>query len=86
VLGLCDDGSGEVLCYDALADEELTAALLAVASGGSQRATRVRLVQSLVSHASLVYDERLFMKSYRVLEPAPRPEIEVLLSLDAVGF
>ena len=46
----------------------------------------MRVVQSLVSHASLVYDERLFMKSYRVLEPAPRPEIELLLRLDEVGF
>ncbi len=86
VLGMCDDGSGEVLCYDALADEELSTGLLAVASGGREGARRVRLVQSLVSHASLVYDERLFMKSYRVLEPAPRPEIELLLRLDAVGF
>jgi len=39
-----------------------------------------------VSHASLVYDERLFMKSYRVLEPAPRPEIELMVRLDEVGF
>jgi len=86
VLGVCDDGAGEVLCYDALADEELATGLLAVASAGHESARRVRLVQSLVSHASLVYDERLFMKSYRVLEPAPRPEIELLLKLDEVGF
>jgi predicted trehalose synthase len=86
VLGMCDDGSGDVLCYDALADEELSTGLLAVASAGRQSARRVRLVQSLVSHASLVYDERLFMKSYRVLEPAPRPEIELMVRLDEVGF
>ncbi len=86
VLGLCDDGSGDVLCYDALADEELATGLLVVATAGSQSAKRARLVQSLVSHASLVYDERLFMKSYRVLEPAPRPEIELLARLDEVGF
>jgi len=86
VLGMCDDGSGDVLCYDALADEELSAGLLAVASAGYESARRARLVQSLVSHASLVYDERLFMKSYRVLEPAPRPEIELMLRLDEVGF
>jgi len=86
VLGMCDDGSGDVLCYDALADEELSTELLVVASAGAQRARRVRLVHSLVSHASLVYDERLFMKSYRVLEPAPRPEIELMMRLDEVGF
>ena len=86
VLGMCDDGSGDVLCYDALADEELATGLLAVASSGCESARRVRLVQSLASHASLVYDEHLFMKSYRVLEPAPRPEIELMLRLDEVGF
>jgi len=86
VLGICDDGSGEVLCYDAFADEELSAGLLAIASAGRESARRVRLVQSLVSHASLVYDERLFMKCYRVLEPAPRQEVELLLRLDEVGF
>ena len=73
VLGMCDDGSGDVLCYDALADEELSTELLVVASAGAARARRVRLVHSLVSHASLVYDERLFMKSYRVLSPRHGP-------------
>ena len=28
VLGMCDDGPDEVLCYDALADEELSTRLL----------------------------------------------------------
>ena len=86
VLGMCDDGAGDVLCYDALADEELATRLLAVASAGAKTANRVRLVHSLVSHASLVYDEYLFMKCYRVLEPAPRPEVELLGKLDEVGF
>src|ERR1035438_154417 len=31
VLGMCSDGVGDVLCYDALADDELSADLLAVA-------------------------------------------------------
>ncbi len=57
-----------------------------VATAGRESAKRVRLVHSLVSHASLVYDEHLFMKSYRVLEPAPRPEIELMLRLEEVGF
>jgi len=81
VLGMCSDGGGDVLCYDALADEELSRGLLAFATAGRESAKRVRLVHSLASHASLVYDEHLFMKSYRVLEPAPRPEIELMLRL-----
>jgi len=83
---MCSDGGGDVLCYDALADEELSRGLLAFATAGRESAKRVRLVHSLASHASLVYDEHLFMKSYRVLEPAPRPEIELMLRLEEVGF
>ncbi len=86
VLGTGSDGSGEVLVYDALADPELCLELLEAASGGAEHAERARLVESLVSHASLVYDERLFMKCYRVIEPRPRPEIEMLAGLDRVGF
>lgn len=86
VLGICDDAGSDVVAYDALCDEELALVLLGVASRGTERADRCRVVQSLVSHASLVYDERLFMKSYRVLEPAPRPEVELLSELDRVGF
>ena len=86
VLGMCDDGAGDVLCYDALADDDLSTSLLEVASAGQERAQRVRLVQSLVSHASLVYDERLFMKCYRVLEPAPRAEVDLVYRLHEIGF
>lgn len=80
------DGAGEVLLYDALADEALLRVLLSVASSGAAGGERARLVESLTSHASVVYDDRLFMKLYRVLEPSPRAEVEVLTRLDEVGF
>jgi hypothetical protein len=86
VLGVLEDGGVPVLVYDALCDPELALGLLERVAKGRERARSVRSVRSLVSHASLVFDERLFMKCYRVLEPAPRPEVEVLLQLDAVGF
>ena len=86
VLGVAHDDDGEVVCYDALADDELALELLRVASSSGQSAARVRVVQSLASHASLVFDERLFMKCYRVLEPSPRPEVELLWKLDGAGF
>jgi maltokinase len=86
VLGPAADGSGEVLVYDALADAELVVGLLAAASQGAEQARRGRVVQSLVSHSSLVYDDRLLMKCYRVIEPRPRPEIEMVRRLDAAGF
>jgi maltokinase len=86
VLGPARDPNGDVLVYDALADSELIVALLAAASGGRETAQRGRVVQSLVSHASIVYDDRLLMKSYRVIEPRPRPEVEMALGLDSAGF
>lgn len=75
-----------LLAYDAIADDQLTIELLAHITGGRERAERVRRVSSLASHASLVFDERLFMKCYRVLEHGARPEVEVMLRLDQLGF
>jgi predicted trehalose synthase len=86
VLGPSHDGEGDVLVYDALADAELVVVLLAAATGGAEQAQRGRVVQSLVSHSSLVYDDRLLMKCYRVIEPRSRPEIEMVRRLDAAGF
>jgi len=86
LLGAVPSPSGEVLVYDALADDELLLALLGAASAGKISARRARLVASLTSHASVVYDDRFFMKLYRVLEPAPRPEVEIMMRLDGIGF
>jgi hypothetical protein len=86
VLGTGTDEEGEVLLYEALADAELCLGLLEAASSGRERAARVRVVKSLASHSALVYDERLFMKCYRVIERRPRPEIEMMTGLDRVGF
>jgi maltokinase len=86
VLGPSHDGQGDVLVYDALADAELVVFLLAAATGGAEQAQRARVVQSLVSHSSVVYDDRLLMKCYRVIEPRSRPEIEMVRRLDAGGF
>jgi maltokinase len=86
VLGPSRDSSGDVLVYAALADSELVVDLLEAVTAGAEHARRGRVVQSLVSHSSLVYDDRLFMKCYRVIEPRPRPEVEMVRRLDAAGF
>ncbi|HUZ19719.1 MAG TPA: phosphotransferase [Acidimicrobiales bacterium] len=86
ILGSVEDAGEHLLAYDALADDELTFQVLTIATGGTEHAERVRRVSTLVSHAALVFDERLFMKCYRVLEPGERPEIEVLFRLDEIGF
>jgi len=86
VLGAAHDDGEEVLVYDALADEELVRLLLRAATNGHETARRARLVGSLVSHSSLIFDDRLFMKCYRVIEPGRRPEIELMTKLDGTGF
>jgi maltokinase len=86
VLGILPAPAGDVLVYDALADEELMLTLLGVASSGQAAASRARVVESLTSHASIVYDERLFMKLYRVLVSAPRREVELMMRLDEACF
>ncbi|MCU1490017.1 MAG: aminoglycoside phosphotransferase [Acidimicrobiaceae bacterium] len=86
LLGSALDDAEPVLVYEALADDELIIDLLEVVSGGTETAERVRRVSTLVSHASVVFDERLFMKLYRVLEEGERPEAEAMFRLDSVGF
>ena len=86
LFGPIDVDGGSYLAYDALADDECCRRILAVATNGRERAGRVRPVASLLSHTSLVFDERLFMKCYRVLEPGERAESSVLFGLDSVGF
>lgn len=86
LLGAVDVDGDSRLAYDALADDECCRVLLGLATSGAEEALRVRRVASLVSHASLVFDDRLFMKCYRVLEQGERPEAALLFGLDAVGF
>ena len=86
ILGSVPSPAGELLIYDALADEQLMLSLLRAATGGGASAERARVVESLTSHASIVFDDQLFMKLYRVLVPSPRREVEVMLRLDGAGF
>jgi maltokinase len=86
IFGSALEDRRSVLVYDALADDELALELFRRATGGRETARRVRQVATAVSHASLVYDGRFLMKCYRVLEDTSRPEIEVAMKLDAVGF
>ncbi len=84
--GSAEDGGTHLLVYDALADDELLIDLLELVTDSREHAERVRRLETLVSHASLVFDERLFMKCYRVLEEGPRPEAEMMFRLDDAGF
>ncbi len=86
ILGAVVDGETRLIVYDALADDELCKTILEIATDHRRHARRVRPVASLASHASLVFDEQVFMKCYRVLESKTRPEVEVMFGLSEVGF
>lgn len=86
LVGSVEDAGTHLLVYDALADDELLIELLELVTEGRERVERVRRLETLVSHAALVFDERLFMKCYRVLEDGPRPEAEMMFRLDEIGF
>jgi maltokinase len=82
--------AGGYLAYDALADPELSLALLEVVSGGRERATLVRQVVGgeRSRMTCLAYDDRVMVKLYRRLQadPGPEPDVEVTEALDRVGF
>ena len=86
IFGSVLDGHRTTLVYDTLADDVLAIELFRRATRGRERRRGSARVATAVSHASLVYDGRFLMKCYRVLEDTTRPEIEVLMKLDAVGF
>jgi maltokinase len=86
ILGSLHGEDCEFMVYDVLADEELLLEVLDVASAGVASARRARVVESLTSHSSVIYDDRLFMKLYRVLVPSPRREVELMVRLDEAGF
>jgi maltokinase len=72
--------------YDAAVDPEMAAVYLRAASGGSERATRARLIGGEQSNTSIVFDERLVLKIFRRLRAGPNPDAEVTSALAERGF
>lgn len=77
---------GDRVYYGATIDSEMAIALLGVASGGLEDATRARRLNVDQSHTSIVYDDRLIMKVFRRLSPGPNPDVEVTEALARTGF
>ena len=80
-------GSGDgVYAYDAVWDSEMAKALLVVASGGAESATRVRPMAAEQSNTSIVYDDRIILKLFRHLRPGRNPDVDVTYALAGAGF
>lgn len=77
---------GESYYYDATLDSEMARALLEVASGHEETATRVRPITAEQSNTSIVFDDRLIFKVFRRLEPGRNLDIEVTTALAAADF
>ncbi|HET9060429.1 MAG TPA: phosphotransferase [Acidimicrobiales bacterium] len=78
---------GDAVYYDAVVDSEMALALLALSSGGAERAQRSRPMGAEQSNSSLVYDDRLILKIFRRLSlGGPNPDVEVTTALARAGF
>lgn len=75
-----------VYVYDALVDPEMAKIVLDVASSGSEQAARVRPVTAEQSNTSLVFDDRMILKVFRRVWPAPNPDVEMTSDLFDAGF
>jgi maltokinase len=78
--------AGDSYFYDATLDPELSKALLAVASGGKEEASRARPLTAEQSNSSLVFDDRLILKVFRRLRAGRNPDVEVTTALAHAGF
>lgn len=86
VLGVVADPAGgrDLVAFDALADPDCAARLLA--SFAAVEVTRSRAVGAEQSNSSVVFDDRVIMKLFRRPLEGPNPEVEMALALDEVGF
>ena len=85
ILGEFDTAQGQALVYDALLDGDLSLALLGVVAPG-YAAERVRPLGAEQSNTSLVYDDAMILKVFRRLTQGHNPEVEVIKTLNKVGF
>ncbi len=85
-LGLLDDAQGLAVCTDALGDAELAGLLLATVRGASPRPGPVRVVREDEDASVLDCGERGDLLVFPWVEDAPRPDVDMLVALEATGF
>jgi maltokinase len=85
VLGSVETKDGPGYAYDALLDSELAIALLAVVAP-DESVVHARPVAVEQSNTSIVFDDRLILKVFRLLAEGPNPEVEITNALSREGF
>ncbi len=86
VLGLLDDESGLAVCTDALRDAQLAPLLLATVRRVAPRPGPVTVVCDDEDTTVLDCGDRGDLVVFPWLSDAPRPDVDMLLALEAAGF
>lgn len=86
VLGTFDDGRGPVVAFEATRDVEVAVMLLQLVSEATADAALVRPVSEDAGATTLAFDDRLAFTVYHEVVDGARPDLELFLALDEVGF
>jgi maltokinase len=86
VLGLLDDESGLAVCTDALRDAQLAPLLLATVRRVAPRPGPVTVVGDDEDATVLDCGDRGDLVVFPWLSEAPRPDVDMLMALEAAGF
>ncbi len=85
-LGLLDDEHGLAVCTDALRDAQLAPLLLAVVRGVPTRPGPIAVLRDDEDATILDCGDRGDLTVYPWLDDRPRPDVDVMVALDEVGF
>ncbi len=85
-LGLLDDEDGLAVCTDTLRDAELAGLLLAAVRGVAARPGSVAVLRDDDDATVLDCGDRGDLLVFPWLQPTPRPEVDLMVALEASGF
>ena len=86
VLGSFVDADGVAVAFDAARDAVVAAMLLERVSGEVVQASLVRHLRDDTGSVTLAMDDRIAFTIYNEVIDGPRPDLELFLALDDVGF
>jgi maltokinase len=86
VLGSYVDADGAAIVFDAARDAVVAAMLLQRVSGEVVEASLVRPLRDDSGSVTLAMDDRIAFTIYNEVVDGPRPDLELFLALDEVGF
>ena len=86
VLGTFVDAEGAAIVFDAARDAVVAAMLLERVSGEVVEASLIRPLREDRGSVTLAMDDRIAFTIYNEVVDGPRPDLELFLALDEVGF